>query len=318
MKTKITSTALVVLAGLFTFAESAKAYIHMPDDLTWDANIGIFPVITQPAAAYYSAQRASESALSTYEAATSANNAATSAADSAWSAYEAARSAYDSATISREAATSAYNAALSAYNAAEAEYLYWLAYNDPDKTQTAYATMAAKAAIKISTQATYNIFEQYDATRAARDATETARDATETAYVAAYTAYYQSLDNVNAATYADPFSSFHIAVYSSQKIFNLATIPYNAALSAYNAAEADYLSSLDYNDPSRTEAAYATLAATWATKISAEAPYNESITTLRAAVSSANAVPEPSTYGLIGIGALGVAFAARRRKAKVA
>jgi hypothetical protein len=31
-----------------------------------------------------------------------------------------------------------------------------------------------------------------------------------------------------------------------------------------------------------------------------------------------SAVPEPSTYGLIGIGALGVAFAARRRKAKVA
>jgi PEP-CTERM motif len=30
------------------------------------------------------------------------------------------------------------------------------------------------------------------------------------------------------------------------------------------------------------------------------------------------AVPEPSTYGLIGIGALGVAFAARRRKANVA
>jgi hypothetical protein len=29
-------------------------------------------------------------------------------------------------------------------------------------------------------------------------------------------------------------------------------------------------------------------------------------------------IPEPSTYGLIGIGALGVAFAARRRKAKVA
>jgi PEP-CTERM motif len=29
-------------------------------------------------------------------------------------------------------------------------------------------------------------------------------------------------------------------------------------------------------------------------------------------------VPEPSTYGLIGIGALGVAFAARRRKANVA
>ena len=29
-------------------------------------------------------------------------------------------------------------------------------------------------------------------------------------------------------------------------------------------------------------------------------------------------VPEPSTYGLIGLGALGVAFVARRRKAKVA
>ncbi len=29
-------------------------------------------------------------------------------------------------------------------------------------------------------------------------------------------------------------------------------------------------------------------------------------------------VPEPSTYGLIGIGALGLAFAARRRKSKVA
>jgi len=27
-------------------------------------------------------------------------------------------------------------------------------------------------------------------------------------------------------------------------------------------------------------------------------------------------VPEPSTYGLIGIGALGVAFAARRKKQK--
>ncbi|NBW58851.1 PEP-CTERM sorting domain-containing protein, partial [bacterium] len=27
---------------------------------------------------------------------------------------------------------------------------------------------------------------------------------------------------------------------------------------------------------------------------------------------------EPSTYGLIGLGALGVAFVARRRKAKVA
>ena len=33
-------------------------------------------------------------------------------------------------------------------------------------------------------------------------------------------------------------------------------------------------------------------------------------------VGSASAIPEPSTYGLIGIAALGVAFAARRRKAK--
>ena len=32
----------------------------------------------------------------------------------------------------------------------------------------------------------------------------------------------------------------------------------------------------------------------------------------------ASALPEPSTYGLIGVAALGVAFAARRRKAKVA
>ena len=31
-----------------------------------------------------------------------------------------------------------------------------------------------------------------------------------------------------------------------------------------------------------------------------------------------SAIPEPSTYGLIGIAALGVAFAARRRKIKSA
>jgi hypothetical protein len=35
-------------------------------------------------------------------------------------------------------------------------------------------------------------------------------------------------------------------------------------------------------------------------------------------VEATGAIPEPSTYGLIGLGALGVAFAARRRKAKVA
>jgi PEP-CTERM motif len=36
------------------------------------------------------------------------------------------------------------------------------------------------------------------------------------------------------------------------------------------------------------------------------------------ALNSYYSVPEPSTYGLIGLGALGVAFVARRRKAKVA
>lgn len=271
MKTKITSIALLVLAGLFRSTESAKAYIHMPDDLTWDANVGIFPVITQPAAAYYSAQRASESALSAYE-----------------------------------AATSAYNAATSAYNAALDNFIY-SSYNDPDSGVAAFAAFEAATATKISTQAAL--------------------------YVAQAT-YNQSLANVNAATSADPFSSFHIAVYSSQKIFNLALganqaplIAYYAASAAYYAAEADYLSSFDYNDPSRTEAAFATFQAADAifqaadaTRISTQASYDQSVTTLRAAVSSANAaaVPEPSTYGLIGIGALGVAFAARRRKLKKA
>jgi len=37
-----------------------------------------------------------------------------------------------------------------------------------------------------------------------------------------------------------------------------------------------------------------------------------------AALNSYYSVPEPSTYGLIGLGALGVAFAARRRKVKTA
>ena len=35
-------------------------------------------------------------------------------------------------------------------------------------------------------------------------------------------------------------------------------------------------------------------------------------------IAGGGAIPEPSTYGLIGIGALGVAFAARRRKSKTA
>ena len=186
MKTKITSIALLVLVGLFTSTESAKAYIHMPDDLTWDADLGIFPVITQPAAAYYSAQRA-------YDAATSAN-------DSATSAYNAATSAYNAATISREAATSAYNAARSAYDAASVDWYY--NYNNPD-----------------------------------------------------------------------------IGI---------------------------------------RDASFAAITATTATYNSVQPAYDQSVTTLRAAVSSANAVPEPSTYGLIGIGALGVAFAARRRKQKTA
>jgi hypothetical protein len=233
MKTKITSIALLVLAGVFTSTESAKAYIHMPDDLTWDAALGIFPVITQPAAAYYTAQRASESALSAYEAATSA------------------------------------------YNTAEADYFFGY-YNG--------GNIGALAA---------------------------AKDAAWATEISAQTAYSQSLGNLNAATSADPLSSFHITVYSTQKIFNLALSANEAALSAFNAAWDDFINS-------GTAAAFATLQAADATKISTQASYDQSVTTLRAAVSSANAVPEPSTYGLIGIGALGVAFAARRRKAKVA
>jgi hypothetical protein len=236
MKTKITSIALLVLAGLFTSTGSAKAYINMPDDLTWDASVGIFPVITQPAAAYYTAQRAYEAALSAYEAATSA------------------------------------------YNTAEADYFY--GYYNGGNIGALVAAKDAAWATKISAQ----------------------------------TAYSQSLDNVNAATSADPLSSFHITVYSSQKIFNLALGANEAALSAYNTAEADYF--YGYYNGGNIGALAAAKDAAWATKISTQAPYDQSVTTLRAAVSSANAVPEPSTYGLIGVAALGVAFAARRRKLK--
>jgi len=56
------------------------------------------------------------------------------------------------------------------------------------------------------------------------------------------------------------------------------------------------------------------------------APYGTSYFVLRTQggmgdalqMTSMSTVPEPSTYGLIGLGALGVAFVARRRKAKVA
>jgi len=304
MKTKITSIALLVLAGLFTSTESAKAYINMPDDLTWDASVGIFPVITQPAAAYYSAQRAYESALSAYEAATSAN-------DSATSAYNAATSAYNAATISREAATSAYNAARSANDSAVVDWYY--NYNNPDIDirDASFAALTATTATYNSAQTAYAIFEQYDATQAAYNATQAE-------YNAAQTAYNQSLANVNAATSADPFSSFHIAVYSSQKIFNLAKSAYDPATSANDSAVVDWYYNYNNPDIDIRDASFAALTATTATYNSVQPAYDQSVTTLRAAVSSANAVPEPSTYGLIGVAALGVAFAARRRKAKVA
>jgi hypothetical protein len=228
MKTKITSIALLVLAGLFTSTESVKAYINMPDDLTWDASVGIFPVITQPAAAYYTAQRAYESAKSAYDPAKSAYDSAKSAYDSAKSAYDSAKSTYDSANISPEAALSSYQATLSAYQDAEAYYI-WSYINDPGSARASYDAYVAAAATRYSAEATYNIF----------------------------------LGNYEA--------------------YNTTQAAYNATQTVYNATQA---------------------------------VYNESISTLRASVSSANAVPEPSTYGLIGIGALSVAFAARRRKVK--
>ena len=60
--------------------------------------------------------------------------------------------------------------------------------------------------------------------------------------------------------------------------------------------------------------------------IRSSAPYGTSYFELRTQggmgdalqMTSMSTVPEPSTYGLIGLGALGVAFVARRRKAKVA
>ena len=384
MKTKITSIALLVLAGLFTSTESVKAYINMPDDLTWDASVGIFPVITQPAAAYYTAQRAYESAKSAYDPAKSAYDSAKSAYDSAKSAYDSAKSTYDSANISPEAALSSYQATLSAYQDAEAYYI-WSYINDPGSARASYDAYVAAAATRYSAEATYNIFlgnyEAYNTTQAAYNATQTVYNATQAVYNTTQPAYSQSLANKNAAISADPFSSLHIAVYSSQKIFNLAKSAYDSAKSAYDSAKSAYdsakstydsanispeaaLSSYQatlsayqdaeayyiwsyINDPGSARASYDAYVAAAATRYSAEATYNiflgnyeaynttqaaynatqtvynatqavynESISTLRASVSSANAVPEPSTYGLIGIGALSVAFAARRRKVK--